>query len=95
MRSQGDIKLHHSVKASFDPDFAATPLGGGVLVEKVLRSLGVRRLIGQSLPARSIHAHYSTLDGVYSLVSGLLMGGRGLEACEALREDALAEEIFG
>jgi hypothetical protein len=95
MRSQGDIKRPRSVKAEFDPEFAATPLGGGVLVEQMLRSLGLQRLIGEHLRERSGRAHYSTIDAVYALVAGLLVGGRGLEACEALREDALAEEIFG
>jgi len=95
MRSQGDIKRPRSVKAEFDPDFSATPLGGGVLVEQMLRSLGLRRLTGEYLLERSMRARYSTTDAVYALVAGLLVGGRGLQACEALREDGLAEEIFG
>lgn len=95
MHIQGDIKRRRSVKARFDPDFCATPVGGAVLVEKVLRSLGLRRLIAGNLPQRSPRARYTTTDAVYGLVAGLLLGGRGLEACEALRQDALGEEILG
>ncbi len=95
MRFQGDIKRRRSVKAQFDPEFSATPMGGAVLGDKVLRSLGLRRLIGEHLPERSSRARYTTGDAVYALVAGLLLGGRGLEACEVLRQDALAQEIFG
>lgn len=95
MRSQGDIKRPRSVKAEFDSNFAATALGGAVVVEKTLRGLGVCKTVGDHLSERPGRTFYSTADVVYALVAGLLMGGRGVRACEVLREDALASEIFG
>jgi len=90
-----DIKRRRSVKAEFDNDFAATPVGGSVLAERALRALGVRRLIGEHLPERSPLARYSTVQAVCALMGALLVGGRGLEACEVLRQDALVPEGFG
>jgi hypothetical protein len=95
MKTQGDTKRPRSVKAEFDPDFSATSLGGAALVEKVLRSLGVRRLIEAHLPGRSEGALHSTLEGVYALVAALLVGGKGIGAGEILREDIMAQRIFG
>jgi hypothetical protein len=95
MKTQGDTKRPRSVKAEFDTDFAATPLAGTVLAEKTLRSLNVRRLIGEHLPARGELAGYSTVEGVYALMAALLLGGRGISAAECLREDGMAREIFG
>lgn len=95
MQSQGDIKRSRCVKAEFDNDFAATPIGGAVLVEKAMRALGVRRMIGEQLPERAPGVRFSTVEGVYALMAALVVGGRGLEAVECLRQDALACEVFG
>jgi len=95
MKSQGDTRRPRSVKAEFDPRFAATARGGAVLAEKTMRSLRVRRWIGEHLPPRRPAAEYQTADGVYALLAGLLLGGKGEQAAQALREDKLAAEIFG
>jgi hypothetical protein len=95
MKHQGDTRRPRSVKAEFDPNFAATARGGAVLAEKTMRSLRVRRWIGQQLPERRPTAEYQTADGVYALLAGLLLGGKGEQAAQALREDEMAAEIFG
>jgi hypothetical protein len=95
MKTQGDTKRPRSVKAEFDPNFAATALGGSVLAEKAMRSLGVRRTVAEHLPARSDAAQFSTVEGVYALMGAMLVGSRGIGATESLREDAMASEIFG
>ena len=95
MKTQGDTKRPRSVKAQFDPDFAATPMAGAVLVEKAMRSLGVRRMIAEHLPMRSRDAFFSTTQGVYAQMAAMVVGGRGIGATQCLREDAMACEIFG
>lgn len=95
MKHQGDTKRPRSVKAKFDPDFDATANGGAVLVEKMLRNLGLRRFVKKYLPSRSKVARYSMEDVVGALLSALLVGGRGLGAVEFMRKDALLSEIFG
>ena len=95
MTSQGDTNRPRSVKAKFDGDFEATANGGGVLVEKTLRNLAVRRFVGKYLPARSEAARYSMEDAVGALISALLVGGRGVGAVEFVRKDPLLSEIFG
>ena len=67
MKSQGDTKRPHSVKAEFDNDFNATANGGAVLAEKTLRSFRLRRMTNQYLPARSPMAKFSTKDAVHAL----------------------------
>jgi len=95
MKTKGDTKRPHSIKAEFDPDFAATAMGGAALAEKALRNLNIRRLIGEHLPARSENAQYSMVEGVHALMASLLVGGQGIGAAECLREDNLATKIFG
>lgn len=95
MARSGDTTRPRGVKAEFDPDFSATCLGGGVLVERAMRRLGVRGLLTRHLPSRSGQAQYSSAEAAYALVVGLLLGGRGIAAAEVLREDPLAAEIFG
>ncbi len=95
MKTQGDTKRPRCVKAQFDPEFSATPLGGAVLVEKTMRSLRLRRIIGEHLPARSEDAQYSMTDGAYALMAAMIVGGRGIAAADCLRQDDLAREIFG
>lgn len=95
MKTKGDTKRPHSIKAEFDRDFAATAMGGAALGEKALRNLGIRRLIGEHLPPRSENAQYSMIDGAYALMASMLVGGQGIGAAECLREDNLATKIFG
>ena len=95
MARSGDTTRPRGVKAEFDPDFSATSRGGAVLAERVLRRLGVPRLLGQHLPARAEQARYCSAEAAYALVAGLLLGGTGIAAAETLREDPLAAEIFG
>jgi hypothetical protein len=95
MKTQGDTNRPHSVKAEFDPDFCATPMGGAVLVEQTMRGLGVRRAVEKHLPERAAQAKYSMLDGAMALMAALIVGGKGISAAEILRQDPLASEIFG
>jgi len=95
MKTQGDTKRPRSVKAEFDPDFCATSHGGAVLAEKALRGLGLRRTVERQLPTRAALAKFSMADAVHALCAGLLVGGRGIGATEALRDDALLTELFG
>jgi len=95
MKTQGDTKRPHCVKAEFDPDFSATPLGGVALAEKTFRSLGLRRVLNKHLPERPKGAGFSACDGALALMTGLLLGGRGIAAAEVLRQDSLAMEILG
>jgi len=95
MARSGDTTRPQSVKAEFDPEFSATPLGGAVLVERAMRRLGVRRILAEHLPARSAWALYESAEAAGALIAGLLVGGRGLCAAELLRDDALGAEIFG
>lgn len=95
MAIQGDTKRPHSVKAEFDPEFSSTAHGGVVLAERVLRRLGIRRSIDEHLPPRRATSVFSTVDVVYALLGGLVVGGKGFQACECLREDLQCEAIFG
>jgi hypothetical protein len=87
-------KRPRSIKAQFDPDFDATSSGGAALAEQTMRSLGLRRYIKKYLPSRGEEAQYSMEEIVYALMSGLMLGGKGIQAAERLREDDLLAEIF-
>jgi hypothetical protein len=95
MKNQSDTKRPRSVKAEFDQDFDATANGGGVLVERTLRNLGVRRFVKKYLATRNDAALYAMEDVVGALMSALLVGGRGIGAIEFMRQDPLLSEIFG
>ncbi len=84
-----------SLKVEFDQDFNATANGGAALGEKTMRSLALRRYINKYLPSRSEDAEYSMEDVAYALMAGLIVGGKGIQAAECLREDNLLSEIFG
>ena len=84
-----------SLDAKFDPDFDATTRGGAALLEKTMRSLGLRRYVKKYLPKRGKAARYSLEDTVCALMSGLMLGGKGIGAGECLRGDDLLAEIFG
>lgn len=95
MKTQGDTKRPRSVKAQFDPDLAATPMAGAVLIEKTMRTLGLRRLIAEHLPSRGRDAQFSMSEGAYAQIAAMLVGGRGIGAAQCLREDKMAAEVFG
>jgi hypothetical protein len=95
MTLTSDTKRPGSVKAEFDPDFRATSQGGAVLLEQTVRSLKIRRYVKKCLPARSKDALYATEEVVMAIVQGLILGGRGQQAVEGLREDDLLAEIVG
>jgi len=95
MATSSDTKRPQSIRAEFDSTFDATASGGAALAEKTLRALGVQRYLKTCLPARSAKAQYSMPDAVWGLLGGLLLGGRGIQAGECLREDPLLAEIFG
>ena len=84
-----------SISAEFDQDFNATACGGAVLGEKTMRSLALRRYVNEYLPARSENAEYSIEDAAYALIAGLVVGGKGIQAGEFLRQDDLLCEVFG
>ncbi len=95
MASLSDTNRPRRVKADFDPDFVATPHGGAVLAEQLMRATLLRRLAAKHLPARAPGAVYSTAEIVHAVVAGLLVGGRGLQATEVLRQDTDLAAIFG
>jgi len=95
MKKQSDSKHRRSVSAEFDQDFSATAHGGAALVEKVLRSLDISRIIKKHLPKRSDAALYSTEGIVSGVIGSLLVGGRGIGAMEIFRNDPLLSKIFG
>ena len=66
MMTSGDTKRSRSVKAEFDQDFDATAAGGGILAEKTMRSLGLRRYINKYLPPRAEAAEYIPREFVHT-----------------------------
>lgn len=95
MTPSSDTKRPGSVKAEFDPDFRATSQGGAVLLEQTLRSLKIRRYVAKYVPARSKDAQYAAEDVVMAIVQGMILGGRGQQAAERLREDDQLAEVMG
>jgi hypothetical protein len=95
MARKGDIIRAQSVNAEFDGAASGTSLAGAILVERVFRRMGLRRAISDHLLARSESATFSTTDIVYALMAGLMVGGRGLTAGEALRLNEQDVELFG
>ena len=93
MASSGDTTGPRSVKAQFDDNFSATASAGAVLIEKVIRSLGLRKMFARCLPQR--RGQYSSADICEQVVAGLLCAGKGFQAAESLRRDPLLARIFG
>ena len=94
MRRKGDRRAAGQPCAEFDDSFDATALGGAALAERAMRGLGVRRMIGKHLGNRSETAQVTMGNGVYAMMAGMPLGGKGHQACERLREDAALREIF-
>jgi len=92
---KGNLNRPQAVKAKFDQNFTASPYGGGALIERILRSLNLQRIIKRHLPKRSKEADYQTVDCVYPLIASLLLGGRGISAGESLRHSKTTMSIFG
>jgi len=95
MTTQGDTKRAQSVNVEFDPQFSATPLGGGVLIEQTLRSLGVRKHLKRHLPARGAQARYTMAQFAYGAIAALVLGGDGMDLFAPLDGDDLSGRIFG
>jgi hypothetical protein len=96
MARRGDSRNPaRSARAEFDDNFSATGKGGAILVERVLRRLGIRKLLNKHLPARPWEAEYSSQEIAYAALAGLLCGGRGFQCAEGLRSDLLLARIFG
>jgi hypothetical protein len=95
MTPQGDTKRPQSVKLEIDPDFCATAQAGAVLVEQTLRSLGLRKILKQHLPARSTQAEFAAHDFAHAAIAALLLGGGGIDVMEPLRADSELRKIFG
>ena len=95
MALKSDAKRPGGINADFDDSFSATSLGGGVIFEQVLRSLGIRRMLDKHLPSRGLQGGYSALDCALATIVGVLCGGSGFCAAERLREDPVLAAIFG
>lgn len=92
---KGDITRPQSVKAEFDQNFYASSYGGCVLLEQVLRRLGVYHILKTTLPARSDSCEFKTEDWGYALIASALLGKHGISATEQLRVDEICCRIFG
>ena len=95
MTLQGDTKRPRGVKLEIDPHFGATAQAGAVLVEQTLRSLGLRKLLKQHLPARSDQAVFTAHDFAHAAIAALLLGGDGIDVLAPLRADSELPKIFG
>lgn len=93
MAAKGDTTRPHSVKAEFDDSLSATASGGAVLLEKAMRRLGLRNMFERFLPKRD--GEYSSAEICEQVLAGLLCGGKGFQAAQALRRDPLLGTIFG
>ncbi len=92
---KGDIIRPQSVKAKFDQDFKASPYGGGVLLERAMRRLGLYHILKSTLPSRSPVCGYKTEHWSYAHIAALLLGGRGISAIERIRTNETSCRIFG
>lgn len=95
MKAKGDSKPIGSIHVEFDDNFSATAQGGAALAEKTMRALGVRRAINTHLGQRSPDAQIDMATAVYAMMASMIVGGQGLQVCEALRDDGLLAKIFG
>jgi hypothetical protein len=95
MTTQGDTKRPRSVKLEVDPDFQATALAGGVLIEQALRRLGILKILQTHLPQRSEQAGFTSNDFSYSAIAAMLLGGDGVNLYEPLRQDNEIRKVFG
>ena len=93
MAKQSDTRRRRSLEAEFDDGFSATAHGGGALAARVMRRLGMAKLVGL-LPERAAEAKYKTAVCSLAMMASLLLGRRGIGAAELLREDALLAEVF-
>jgi hypothetical protein len=73
----------------------ATAQAGGILVEQVLRSLGILKLLKTHLPSRAEQAGFTASGFAYGAIAALLLGGDGIDLFEPLRQDREARKIFG
>ena len=96
MTPHGDTKRPRSVNLEIDPDFGATALGGAVLIEQTLRSLGIAKALKAHLPARrGGRPDFTSARFAYGAVAALLLGGDGMDLFDPLRQDDQAPRLFG
>ncbi len=93
MAISSDTTRPHAVKAQFDDSFSATALGGAVLFERLIRGLGLRKMLDLCLPRRQ--GEYFSAQVGEQVIAGLLCGGKGFQAAETLRRDSQLARIFG
>ncbi len=93
MAKRGDNSTPRSVKGEFDENDCATSHGGAVLIERALRRLGIRRLVGNAVDPR--HGVYQSEEIVLQVIAGLLLGGKGFQATAPLALDGALPRVLG
>lgn len=86
MARRSDPDRARSVKAVFDDTFSATERGGAVLLEKVIRTVGLRKTLSRFIPERE--GEYTSARICEQTIKGLLCRGKGFQAAEVLRADS-------
>lgn len=82
----------HSLRIEFSEE-PVTSFGGMALPERLAQRLGLWRVLERDLPSR--RGEFSWLEIIKACVGGLLTGGRGTFAAEALREDEALLALLG
>lgn len=81
----------------FKVDFSDEPVtafGGLVLAERLANRHGFWKSLSTLMPAAK-RSHYGSVEAVKAMVAGLLSGGQGTVAAEALRHDAALLKVLG
>lgn len=88
-------KKNTTVKAEVDPSLQVSAWGGLAIVDHLCQRIGLWKQATALLPERVKKRGYSTTAVVSSVVHGLLQGGRGFHAAQALRHDVAAQRMLG
>jgi len=88
-------KKDATIKAGIDEDLQVTAWGGLALVEHLARQIGLWKKAEQLLPQRVQTYGYTSVNVAASVVYGLLQGGQGFQAAQALSEDTAAQRLLG
>jgi hypothetical protein len=81
----------------FKVDFSDEPVtafGGLILAERLANRHGFWKSLSTLMPAAK-RSHYGATEAVKAMVAGLLSGGQGTVAAEALRHDAALLKMLG
>jgi hypothetical protein len=65
----------------------ATSVGGMALVHRVVRQIGLQKLIDDAVQVFKVHCPYRESDHVLNLTYNIMCGGRTLDDIELLRQD--------